>query len=297
MKILLPVDGSACSKAAVAFVASRGPLLGADLRVELLNVQLLIPSRSILMAGEAESRRARFDAVLAPALARLKRAGIDARARRVVGHPPASVGAEAAASDADLIVMGSHGRTALQGLLLGSVTQSVLARSRRPLLVLRESAPPKRDSLTVGIAVDGSRFGLAAVRYVLKHRALFGPAPRFALIHVVPNLAAIVIPGFGDAPAPLYSPQKILAAQVGAFDRVMAPLRRQFEQARIEVETVCRAANAPGDEIAAFAARRKLDLLVMGTHGHGALKSLLLGSVATRVAARCKTPLLLVHAG
>ena len=65
----------------------------------------------------------------------------------------------------------------------------------------------------------------------------------------------------------------------------------------ISSNPVCRAANAPGDEIAAFAARRKLDLLVMGTHGHGALKSLLLGSVATRVAARCKTPLLLVHAG
>lgn len=202
----------------------------------------------------------------------------------------------AAASDADLIVMGSHGRTALKGLLFGSVTQAVLAASTKPLLVLRATAPPKRASLTVGIALDGSAYGMAAARYALQHQQLFGMTPRFVLIHVVPDLATIVIPGFGDAPVPLYSLSKIAAAQGDAFERALAPARDLFATAGIAVETVCRAANSPGDEIATLATRRRLDLLVMGSHGRGALKSLALGSVATRTAARCRTPLLLVRA-
>lgn len=299
MKILMPVDGSRYSTAAVAFVASRAGLVGAELQVELLNVQPLIPPRAVLIAGGQQVRayrRARFDAVLKPAQARLHRAGIATQVRRLLGDPAPTVSEVAAASDADLIAMGSHGRGAFKGLLFGSVTTAVLARSHRPVLVLRGTAAAKRRSLAVGVAVDGSRYGMAAVRHVLNHAALLGTAPRIVLIHVVPDLASLVLPGFGDAPAPLYSPRKILEAQGAAFDRVMTPARRLFEVAGIKVETCCRAASSPGDEIATFAARRRFDLLVMGTHGHGALKSLLLGSVAMRVAARCTVPLLLVPA-
>jgi hypothetical protein len=48
---------------------------------------------------------------------------------------------------------------------------------------------PKKyaDSLRVGIAVDGSAYGPAAVKYVLRHPELFGAAPNISLIHVVPT--------------------------------------------------------------------------------------------------------------
>lgn len=298
MKILMPVDGSDCSNAAVAFVASRGTLAAAISEVELFNVQLPIPPRAARIAGREMVRsfhESEAGSVLRSALTRLRKAGVAASSRFAVGSPGAAVAAAAAASDADLVVMGSHGHTALKGLLFGSVTNAVLAGSSKPLLVVRGTAAPKRASLAVGIALDGSRCSMAAARYALKHRQLFGTAPRFVLIHVVPDLAAIVIPGFGDAPAPLYSAEKILAAQSAAFDRVVAPVRRLFERNGLDVEAVCRSANAPGDEIAAFAKRHKLDMLVMGSRGLGAVQSVVLGSVAARVAARCATPLLLVR--
>lgn len=298
MKILMPVDGSRYSNAALDFVCARGTLTAAIDEVELLNVQPSLPLRALRAAGAElvrAQRRAEADAVLQPAMAKLRRAGLAVRARRVVGNPGPAVGACAAASDADLVVMGSRGRTALKGLLFGSVASAVLASCRKPLLLLRGAPVARRDSLAVGIALDGSAYGLAAARFVLRHRQLFGTAPSLHLIHVVPDLATIVIPGFGDAPAPLYSPQKILAAQAEAFDAVMAPAQRLFAKEGLAVETVCRASNSPGDEIAAHAGSHDLDLLVMGSHGRGALKSALLGSVAMRVAARCATPLLLVR--
>jgi nucleotide-binding universal stress UspA family protein len=51
----------------------------------------------------------------------------------------------------------------------------------------------------------------------------------------------------------------------------------------------------PSDEIASYAEAGNFDLVVMGSHGVGALKNLVLGSVATKVLARCTVPVLLVR--
>jgi nucleotide-binding universal stress UspA family protein len=275
MQFLVPVDGSPHSAAALEFVASRALLPGVDPDVRLLNVQLPIPPRAARAAGKemvTSYHRAEADAVLQPALARLARAGIPARARHVIGGPGATVGAVAARSHADLVVMGSHGRTAFKGLLFGSVTQAVLAACTKPLLVVRDGYVPPSDSLRVAIAVDGSKFGLAAVRFVLTHRTLFGSEPRFRLLHAVQ----------GATPKAL-------------FDRALAPALRLFGAAGVAVEPARLVGKNAGDAIAAEVARCGDDLLVMGSHGHGALATLLLGSVATRVAARCTTPLLLIR--
>ncbi|MDZ7652493.1 MAG: universal stress protein [Burkholderiaceae bacterium] len=297
MRILIPVDGSAHSTAAVAFVASRSTLIGAQPEVELLNVQLPVPPRAARAVGRemvATFHKAEARAVLKPALALLKKAGLQAQARHEVGSPGATVAA-ATAGGADLVVMGSHGHSAFKGLVFGSVTNAVLAGCRTPLLVVRGTRAPARDSLTVGIALDGSAYGLAAIRYVVQHRELLGAQPTLQLIHVVPDLFSIVIPGLGDAPAPLYSPDKVLAAQTAAFDKAMAPARELLTRAGLSAAGVCLAGNNAGDEIAAYAKKKRLDLLVMGSHGHGLLKAAVLGSVATRVAACCSTPLLLVR--
>lgn len=50
-----------------------------------------------------------------------------------------------------------------------------------------------------------------------------------------------------------------------------------------------------GDEIARYADEGKFDMIVMGTHGHTALTNVVLGSVATRVLALSRRPVLLIH--
>ena len=49
------------------------------------------------------------------------------------------------------------------------------------------------------------------------------------------------------------------------------------------------------EEIAAIGEAEKVDLIVMGTHGHSSLGNVILGSVASGVLARCKLPVLLIR--
>ena len=299
MRILAAVDGSSFSNSALRFIGSRTTLMGKAPDVSLLNVQLPIPSFAARVAGKAMVRayhQAEASDVLEPALAMLKKTGLPARARYVVGSPGPTIAKVATAEGADLIVMGSHGHTAFKGLLFGSVTSGVLASCSTPLLIVRGSAAPAKDSLTVGIAIDGSKYGLAAVRYLLRHRDLFGAAPVLTLIHVVPDLSAFVVPGFGDAPVPAYEPDQVVKMQKQAFVSALAAARKLIESARLETAVACLVGNNHGDEIAAYARKERLDLLLMGSHGYGALNAVVLGSVATRVAAKCTTPLLLIRA-
>jgi nucleotide-binding universal stress UspA family protein len=287
MRILVPVDGSKFSRTAVNFVASRSTLVGSNPDIEVLNVQLAIPTRATRVVGRdvvASYYTDEAEKALKPARARLQKAGLEPVVRFTVGNPAAEISAAAAKGKADLIVMGSHGRSALKGLLVGSVTNAVL----------RARETPPADSLRLGIAVDGSKFGREAVRFVVRHRDLFGARPDITLIHVVADFAGALMPDMAGIALPAYSEEDIRAMQKRAFDTALAPVRKLFEKAGLAASEVCLAGN-PGDEIAAFARKRKLDLVVMGSHGYGAFKAAVMGSVATRVAATSDVPLLLVR--
>ena len=299
MRILMPIDGSTFSNAALSFIASRSSLIESQPDVELLNVQYAVSARVARAAGRElvqHYHASEFNKVIKPAVATLKRAGLRVQVKSVVGSPGVEVGRIAAQDAADLIVMGSHGHTGFKNLLFGSVTQAVLASCATPLLVLRSDAVPKKDSLKLGIALDGSKYGLAAVRFVVKHRALFGAAPSLTLVHVVPDLLNLVVPGFfGDAPVPGFKPEQVTEMQRAAFERAMAPARKLLQGTAFQVTEVQLSGNNPGDAIAAYATKNKLDILAMGSHGEGALRSMVLGSVATRVAAKCRNALLLIQ--
>jgi nucleotide-binding universal stress UspA family protein len=232
-----------------------------------------VPPRAGRAVG-AEIVRAWHEAnsqkVLKPAIDTLWRANMDPAWAYRVGNPGLEIARWADDQGTDLIVMGSHGHTAVKGLLFGSVTEKVLASTTVPVLAIREAKAPRRKSLEVAIALDGSAYGAAAARYVVAHRALFGPRPAFTLLHVA------------EAADPL------------VFESVLDPARDQFAAAGIEAAEA-RLVGNPAAEIASYARTEKPDILVMGSHGHGLLTAAFLGSVAWRVAASCRTPLLLVR--
>jgi nucleotide-binding universal stress UspA family protein len=67
---------------------------------------------------------------------RLRKAGLDAKALLVHGATVDTILKEASDLDVDMIVVGTHGRGAMYQLLMGSVSEGVLHKSRRPVLVI-----------------------------------------------------------------------------------------------------------------------------------------------------------------
>ena len=263
MKILLPIDGSEYSKNAIDFVASRTTVLGNNPTIELLNIQVPLPARASRLVGrEALDRYYEEEADKLPA---------------------------------DLIVMGSRGLTALKGLIMGSVTTGVLARTKCPVLLLRGKEAPLTDALRVGIAVDGSKYGMAAVNHVLKGIDFFGKGAQFYLINVVNDYAGAVMPDMAGMALPALSESEVLELQKKEFAETVDPLRPLFEKAGLKPTEVCLVGN-PSDEIAAFAKKNKLDLIVMGSHGYTRFKSAVMGSTATHIAAEGNVPLLIIRA-
>ncbi len=297
MRILVAVDGSKFSRAAVEFVASRSTLIGIDPEVHLINVQLPIPPHAARAVGkDAVTAYYRDEAqkALKPAQTRLDKAGFAVVDFFTVGHPGAQISAAAAKSKADLIVLGSHGHSALRGLLFGSVTNSVMAQTSAPVLIVRANETPPTDSLKVGIAVDGSKYGRAAVKYVLRHGELFGANPKLTLIHVVQNFVNVVMPDMVGIALPSFTEEEARTLQTKAFETAVGPARKLLKKASVAADEIRLVGNA-GDELATYAKKKKLDLLVMGSHGYGAFKAAIMGSVTTRVAAASDVALLLVR--
>lgn len=297
MRILVPVDGSTNSLNAVSFIATRKTLLGHHPDIELLNVELPLPSRACRLVGQDALTRYYEDEaekVFEPARRLLNKVGFQAKESFVVGEAAESIAQTAEKLDTDLIVMGSRGQSALRGLFFGSVSNGVLAQTKCPMLIIRGKQAPQGDALRVGIAVDGSQFGRAAVRYVLKHLQLFGEGATFYLMNVVSDYAGAVMPDMAGMALPALSEDEVLQLQKDEFEEAVNPLRSLFEQQGLAPQEVCLVGN-PGDEIAAFADKKKLDIIVMGSHGYGRFKAAIMGSTATRIAAVGDVPLLIIR--
>jgi len=143
--LLAPSDGTELSKRAVQQAATLAACLGA--RLTVLHAQDSLPLPIIGMGDSLDSRtvelllragRDESERILAEAQAWATAAGITAEREQVQGSTPhQAILASAERLGCDLIVMASHGRRGIGGLLLGSETQRVLLRAPCPVLVVR----------------------------------------------------------------------------------------------------------------------------------------------------------------
>ncbi|MCG6939901.1 MAG: universal stress protein [Thiohalocapsa sp.] len=135
-KVLLPVDGSAFSNRALDQVL-RMAHGGERLELHLLSVQLPIDSGHARMFVSdddiAAYHRDEGLAVLEPYRARLDAAGVDYRWHVLVGHVAETIARFAEEQQFDKVVMGTHGRTGMTHLLMGSVAQNVTRRLKIPV--------------------------------------------------------------------------------------------------------------------------------------------------------------------
>ncbi|HEY1012395.1 MAG TPA: universal stress protein [Herpetosiphonaceae bacterium] len=138
--ILLPLDGSDCAEQALADAQQLGRRSGAALVLTAIAEPMPVLAGGGDAADEAARARHRLATYLEHVAARLQRAGSTARIHVGEGDPAAMICAAASEERADLIVMGTHGRSRFQRFLLGSVALGVSAHTDVPVLLIRAEA-------------------------------------------------------------------------------------------------------------------------------------------------------------
>jgi nucleotide-binding universal stress UspA family protein len=139
-RILIATDGSELSQRAIAVGVALARKLGASVVgcaalpiYPYHGVGEAAPAELVFRSQAAAQGNRDLDAVGRAAA----QAGVAFTAVLREGHPDDIILQAADAEGCDLIVMASHGRRGVASLLLGSQTQKVLARSSRPVLVVR----------------------------------------------------------------------------------------------------------------------------------------------------------------
>ena len=140
MKILIAVDGSDYTHRMLAYIAAHDEWLGPRHEYHVLHVVLPVPHRAASFVDAETVRRFHEDdaeTVLRPVRAFFEQQGIAAHYRWQVGSRGKTIAHEADEGRYDLVMMGSHGHGELANVVLGSITTQVLARCRRPVLIVR----------------------------------------------------------------------------------------------------------------------------------------------------------------
>ena len=135
------------------------------------------------------------------------------------------------------------------------------------------------------VAADGSRYTRQALNYLTEHLAMFGES-EIHLMHVRVPLPGRAAAALGRGMVQSYYDDET--------DKALTAARKALAKAGIMFKEL-HAVGDPGEAIAAQAKRGKYSLVIMGSHGHGSLAGLVLGSAATKVLANCKVPTLIVR--
>jgi nucleotide-binding universal stress UspA family protein len=146
--ILVPTDGSPLSAEAVKQAVMLARPIGAKLTVMhvMPNYEAFVNERYNVLPALAAPVKKKYQEefaaaskkILDDACAKVPAAGIECAKVSVTGESPyEAIIKQAAKSKCDLIMMASHGRRGLKGVLLGSETQKVLTHSKIPVLIVR----------------------------------------------------------------------------------------------------------------------------------------------------------------
>ena len=140
--VLLPIDGSSCALRAVELILAKRARYSRpeELSIHLVNVQLPFTVEDIRWASKEqlnEYYHSLSERDTKTARERLDQAGVPYTCHALIGEAAEEIVALAERLHCDQIVMGTHGRRALEGLLMGSTTTKVIHLAKIPVLLVK----------------------------------------------------------------------------------------------------------------------------------------------------------------
>jgi nucleotide-binding universal stress UspA family protein len=291
-RLLVTTDFSEASRQAFPWAVELGKQFGATitlayvfptaLPVELSQIGIIFEQKRL--AGEAKARLDRFREAELPASLPVETVVLE-------GRPAHEITRFAKESGTDLIVTSTHGHTGFKHLWSGSTAERIVREAPCPVLVVREQPVPVSfpgDVLCrfhqILLPTDFSEASRPALHYAA---AFAQPCnSEVTLIHVIEPPP---YPEFGYAHVPLKE-----ARLKQAVTSKLNVSCRELSQGGIRASQVIRTGSA-FREISEQAREQSADLIVIGTHGRGAIAHALLGSTAERVVRHAPCPVLVVR--
>jgi nucleotide-binding universal stress UspA family protein len=306
--ILVPLDGSPFSEHALPpalALATRG-----SGRLHLVTVATAepgsggAPSSSVDAVPETDRMTPAAEEYLSRVEGRIRERGAPVEITHhalPAGNVAASLLREMQDHPADLAVMTTHGRGALQRAWLGSVADALVRQAPIPLLLIRPGDgavsgdpdplagdPPR--FLHVLVPLDGSEAAAEALGHGVALANSEGG--RLTLLRVLPPVVAGGAYPYVAVPAREDEAATDLARRAREeLESVAADLRGQGTQ----TEVVLKRVNQPAAAILDFADEEQVDVVAMTTRGRGGVARLVLGSVADKVIRGADVPVLVHH--
>ncbi|MGH9258021.1 MAG: universal stress protein [Vicinamibacterales bacterium] len=292
-RILCPVDFSECSRHALRHAAAMAQWY--ESAITVLYVHPVVP-----VAAAAPGAPAFPPFVVTPAdreklLASMRSFAVDEAGSAVSidfevveGPVTPEILDRARTLQSDLIVMGTHGRSGFERLMLGSVTEKVLRKASCPVLSVPPRAhdapsPPRVKKILC--AVDFSECSMNALRFAM---SLAQEADaHLAVLHV------LELPADAHERLPHLSPgvREYIAAMEDDHRQRLQTVVPDTVRAYCSVETMM-VPGKPYREILRVAAEQQSDLIVIGVHGRGVADLLFFGSTTQHVVRRATCPVL-----
>jgi nucleotide-binding universal stress UspA family protein len=288
-RVLCATDFSDHSERALAHAAALTAAYGARLTVQHVSVNR--PVRDLQPTQLTEVERRRLELELRRLTASVPATvAVDVRVDEA-GDAHGAILTLARELNADLLVVGSHGRSGFERLWLGSVTEKLLRKSPCPVLVVPRgdsaSARPEHPGRVL-CPVDFSEASIRALQYAA-HVAEASGAELTVLnvIEVPPELHA-------DPSRTGIDVDKVRAEAHAESLRQLHCWTRKYVRATVPVHALTRE-GAAYRAILQAASARAADLIVMGVHGRGAIDRFVFGSNTARVARGAACPVLVVR--
>jgi nucleotide-binding universal stress UspA family protein len=300
--VLVPVDGSNFAEHALPYALGIAHRTGATLHLVLVHVPVesVSPHYPLADAMEAhdEEQRDNDTAYMESLMERLEPAGIEIRPALLRGRVAPALEQYVEEKEIGLVVMTTHGRGGLQRAWLGSTADSLIRHSMIPILLVRPSAETREIGPESGmgirrvlVALDGSETSEIALRDALELGITDGA--ELVLLHVLQPPVAAASPYL---PHTIQLTHDEMEARKAFMQRYLDRLAEQSWLKDRATRTRVVVDYHPAPATLEAAEQLDADLVVLGTHGRGGLRRMILGSVADKVIRGTHRPVL-VHRG